>query len=48
MAKPLNLKVDRCAKMTLESGVLEQGVCLPSWQDLVPSSASPGHRAGSL
>ena len=48
MAKPLNLKVDCFAKMTLESGVLEPGARLPSWQDLVPSSASPGHRAGSL
>ena len=47
MAKPLNLKVDRSAKTTLaeqirseittaiESGVLEPGARLPSWQDLV-------------
>src|SRR6516225_11703876 len=46
MAKPLNLKVDRSAKTTLaaqiryeiataiESGVLEPGARLPSWQDL--------------
>ena len=46
MAKPLNLKVDRSVKTTLaeqirsgittpiESGVLEPGARLPSWQDL--------------
>jgi len=46
MAKPLNLRVDRSAKTTLaeqirygittaiESGVLEPGARLPSWQDL--------------
>jgi GntR family transcriptional regulator/MocR family aminotransferase len=46
MAKPLNLKVDRSGKTTLaeqirseiataiESGVLEPGARLPSWQDL--------------
>jgi DNA-binding GntR family transcriptional regulator len=46
MTKPLNLNVDRSAKTTLaeqirrgiataiESGVLEPGARLPSWQDL--------------
>ena len=46
MTKPLNLSVDRSAKTTLaeqirhgiataiESGVLEPGARLPSWQDL--------------
>ena len=44
----LNLKVDRLAKMTLESGVLEPGARLPSWQDLPPARRRPGYRADSL
>ena len=42
MAKPLNLKVDRFAKMTLESGVLEPGARLPSWQASCPARRHPG------
>jgi GntR family transcriptional regulator/MocR family aminotransferase len=61
MAKPLNLKVDRSGKTTLaeqirseiataiESGVLEPGARLPSWQDLAAQlGVARGNRADSL